>query len=293
MLSSLGAGLLFPQFGAMPDWFITLAIAITIFCASSKVAVQDFNLANLRQGTVFYVIRFLLLPVMIYFAFMAFWPDLGQVILLFTLAPAGVTIPAWAGMLGGHAGLAMGLVLLSSIFAPVAIPGIFELVVGQHVAIDTVGMFVNLLIMVVLPLGLYMALFRRWPQGHAFIKDHTSFVTVILMFLVVAIVIARKNEYLMADPAMVVGYVLLLGVLQAFFYAIGWYFAFAKMPDVKITYALASGAPNIALAIALAFMFLPGEAGVIMVIGEIPWILGMVIFKRILSWRGLSPARNA
>jgi BASS family bile acid:Na+ symporter len=282
------AGMLLPGLALVPGAALPWIIGIILLFACSRIEPAD--IARIRPSEVlgFYLLRFLLLPVPVYAALHFAWPRLAEAGLLTALMPAGATAPALAGILGGNPALALGLVALSSLAAPVAVPAVFSLVGGAHIQLDTGAMMLTLALTIFTPVLLYGLVLRRVPPLARAMKANASAAALLLIGFALAVVVAKRRDMILADP----GFVLLAAAFQAglsfCFYAAGW--AMGSLPGearrrAAISYAVSSGAVNIVLGISLALLFFPPETSLILVAGEIPWVLALPLFRAFLARR--------
>jgi predicted Na+-dependent transporter len=66
-------------------------------------------------------------------------------------SPSGITAFIWVGIFKGNLGLALALILLDTIAAPLVMPGTVFLLLRTRVSLDIMGMALSLLLMIVLP----------------------------------------------------------------------------------------------------------------------------------------------
>ena len=79
-------------------------------------------------------------------------------LLLFALIPVGVNSVLWTVMLKGNIALTLSVLLLDTILSPIILPLSILLLTGQSVELDTIGMMMSLLQMIVIPSILGMAI---------------------------------------------------------------------------------------------------------------------------------------
>jgi len=72
--------------------------------------------------------------------------------------PIGLTSIVWTGIAGGDVVLALVVVMLDTLLAPLILPGFFALVLGQSVAVNYSQMILDLILMIALPSIAGMAL---------------------------------------------------------------------------------------------------------------------------------------
>ena len=77
--------------------------------------------------------------------------DLITGIVLEYSVPIGVVSFMWVGMFDGNGSLALAAILISTVISPFTIPVTLQLLLGQTVQMDAVGMMVNMIFMIALP----------------------------------------------------------------------------------------------------------------------------------------------
>jgi len=85
-----------------------------------------------------------------------FYTRLG--FLISSVIPIGLTSIVWTGIAGGDVVLALVVVMVDTLLAPLILPGFFALVLGQSIAMNYSQMVLELIVMVVLPSLAGMAL---------------------------------------------------------------------------------------------------------------------------------------
>ncbi len=81
-------------------------------------------------------------------------PALALGILLVGCCPGGVSSNIMSYLCHGDVAFSVGMTCASTLLAPVMTPFLMELTAGQIIAIDAVGMFLNILIVTIIPVGI-------------------------------------------------------------------------------------------------------------------------------------------
>ena len=101
--------------------------------------------------------------------------------------PTGVLSLMWVALAGGNVTLCLSLVLLDTLCAPVVIPMTMQLLLGSVVQMDTLGMLMDLLLMIALPALAAMSIYQfSGSQKASFLKTRLSPFSKICMALVAA-----------------------------------------------------------------------------------------------------------
>ncbi len=72
-------------------------------------------------------------------------------LVLYTAIPLGVSSLIWIGMTGGNLPFALALIVLDSMLSPLIVPATLELLFGAELVLNARGVFIDLLLIVVLP----------------------------------------------------------------------------------------------------------------------------------------------
>ncbi|MEK5415522.1 bile acid:sodium symporter family protein [Paenibacillus sp. FSL L8-0708] len=113
------------------------------------------------------VILHIVMPLIGWLAAMAFFPGdpytVTGYVLLFAI-PTGVVSVVWVSMYGGNIALTLALILIDTLLSPIVVPGTLYLLMGASVEIQLGDMMKGLLWMVVIPSVVGMLL-NQWTKG--------------------------------------------------------------------------------------------------------------------------------
>src|SRR5690606_4551789 len=141
------AGFILPQFGEISGILILCVLSLIIFSSSFKVS---FSIEFFRERALliisFYVLRFLILPVVLFYLILPFSSFYASCLFLLFVLPAGVTAPAFTNVFGGNVALALVLLILSSILTPIVLPLLSGLLMTEVLEIDQFKLFSTLFI---------------------------------------------------------------------------------------------------------------------------------------------------
>lgn len=118
-------GFFAPGLDQLPKALVLFVLALVIFFSCSQISRDEFRQIHYKEALGFTLLRFVLLPVVIYFAIRPFVPDMAEAVFLLCLVPAGVSVGALCAISGGNTTLGLGITVLSSLMAPFSIPLLF------------------------------------------------------------------------------------------------------------------------------------------------------------------------
>jgi len=283
LIGAAVVGMVMPGIDLIPKWLVLPIIASVIFLSTSKIAHEDFLAIQYSRAILFTLLRFIFLPVLMFIAMNKFIPTYSSSIFLLALLPAGVMSPVLVHVMGGNITLALGIVVISSLMAPITLPLAFAFFGNSGVTLDAMSMFWNLAIVIVFPMFLYGLCARHMSSLTVRIKQNASCFTVLLMSGCMLIVVAQRREVLFQNIPFLVKSLLVMSLAFASFYVMGWLYPSGKQKRTQIAYALTSGAMNNMLGISIAFLYFPPEVSLFMVLTEVPWVLSLPLFQYLLE----------
>lgn len=95
-------------------------------------------------------------------------PALALGILLVGCCPGGVSSNIMSYLCHGDVAFSVGMTCASTLLAPVMTPLLMQLTAGEIIAIDTIGMFLNILIVTIIPVGIGCLLNYRYSRRPSF-----------------------------------------------------------------------------------------------------------------------------
>lgn len=133
---------------------------------------EDWRTLVLANGTMLVGLPFLVAVPLATFA-----PEWTLPFVLAAAMPTGLTAPAVVTILGGRTSLAVLISVSTSLLAPFIVPLVLRVMAGQHVAIDTVGMMMNIAWVVIVPL-MFSAL-AQWKIGQKRVEKYSDLIRLV------------------------------------------------------------------------------------------------------------------
>ncbi|GIQ69845.1 bile acid:sodium symporter family protein [Xylanibacillus composti] len=216
-------------------------------------------------------------------------------LVLYTAIPLGVSSVIWIGMTGGQIPLALALIVLDSILSPFIVPATLKLAFGTELALNAQGVFVDLLLIVVLPTLLGATLRDRRRSAADSIRPVALPLSKLAFLAVLALNAAAIAPYALewkADlPLLLPGIVLLIAIG----YAVGaWTVGRTKTMQAaeeeapRLTMAYAIGIRNISLGLVIGLAYLSPQASVPIVLAILLQQPAAALVKRITDTRRLN-----
>ena len=283
LLVACVAGLLLPLQN-VPDVSASVALGMLTYASCFKLRDSGFAEIRWKYIAVFYVLRYLMLPVLLLAIAHIISPRYAMGVFLLALMPTAVSSPAFAHMFGGRVSPAFAIVLLSTVLAPIVIPLQFSWLGDRAVAPSPYPLFRTLAFCVFVPIIFYMATlrFQRWGE---LMYVNVKLISILLVFFVIALVIAKQRDVILADPAaLILPLGLCIGCYIIFLIG-GWAFSRGEKNDARISYTTCSGFNNVALGVSLALLHFPADVILFIAASEIGWALLPTMFKLFLRWK--------
>ncbi len=237
--------------------FIMLTMGLTLTAADLRILASrpwDICLGTLAQFTIMPLVAFSLTHLF------GLSTGLSIGLILVGCCPGGVSSNLMSYLCRGDVAFSVGMTTVSTLLAPFVTPALVLLLADQSVEIDAVGMFLNILIVTLLPISLGFGMNAWLGKREAFAKVRgvmPSFSVVALAFIVGGVV-SHVKPFLEDE-----GLGLLLVTFAAVFchnslgyllgYMIGHVFRFSKAKNRTISIEV--GMQNAGLATNLASTF--------------------------------------
>lgn len=180
--------------------FIMLTMGLTL-------STDDFKVLLHRPLDIFIgaCAQFILMPLIAYTLVHVFGLDrqLAIGILLVGCCPGGVSSNIMSYLCHGDVAFSVGMTCASTLLAPLMTPLLMQVTAGEIVAIDTVGMFINILIVTIIPVGIGALLNYIYSRRKEFatLQSLMPGFSVIGLACIVGGVISAVHDQLVANRA--------------------------------------------------------------------------------------------
>ena len=171
VLTAMIAGILFPQTFKFLAPLSTPLLILIFFTSSLRLQLQELigYAKDWRLLILSNVMMLFAMPILMWLPTHFFAPDWALAFLIVGAMPTGLTIALIADLFGGKTSLAMLVSVTTSLLAPITVPIVFLLVLGQSVAIPVFSLFSSLFLTIVVPFLTAMLVKTKAP---AFVKKH-------------------------------------------------------------------------------------------------------------------------
>ena len=246
----------------------TVILGLIMLTMGLTLTTKDFMIVLKRPFDIFVgaVAQFVIMPGVAWLL-VHVWhlePALALGILLVGCCPGGVSSNIMSYLCHGDMAFSVGMTCASTVLAPVMTPLLMQFTAGAIIEIDTVGMFLNILIVTILPISIGCVLNYYYSKRDSFktMQALMPGASVILLACIVGGVISTVH-----DPLIKRGFMLFIWTFAVVFchntlgYLLGWLsgrlagFNTAK----KRTISIEVGMQNAGLATVLAGTFFAAQ----------------------------------
>lgn len=275
-------GFVLPQPGELSGSLILAVLCFIIFASSFKVDFSpDFFRAQTKTVVGFYIIRFILLPLLLFWIIQPLSPFYATALFLLCVLPCGVTSPAFSNVFNGNITLALALLILSSSLTPLVLPYLSSLLMTETLKVDQFRLFATLFITVIFPYLAHLPV-RRHQGVSRWMRNHDSFISIFGIATIFALAIAEYRPVLLSDTAQILPYFIINLLAFLFLYVFGYGIFFKAHNANKVALLFSSGANNVALGVVISFLYFPTETGVFFVVSEIVWVLVLIPVRKLM-----------
>ena len=279
------SGLFVPILNTNTSIIIIIALAVIIFTSFFNVELnRNLVTEDLLPVSKYLAIRFVILPVVLYYIIVPVSPFYAATFLLILLLPAAVSSPAFTAMFNGNVSLSLKILIFSSFLSILTIPMLCSWLLSKDVDIDSRHMFYTMVYTIVIPFIVHLPL--RKLKGLKRVLITNSPLITALGLMIVFIAATSKNRSIIFDhPLKVLIYTLVSVISYLLLYLFGYGVMSRQDKTRRIAYSVSSGANNIGLGVTITALFFPGEVNVFFIIAQLSWIF-MLIPMRYFYKRG-------
>ena len=186
----------------------TVILGIIMLTMGLTLTTNDFRILAKRPLDILVgaCAQFLIMPCVAYLLVRVFHlePALALGILLVGCCPGGVSSNIMSYLCHGDVAFSVGMTCASTLLAPVMTPLLMQLTAGEIIEIDTVGMFLNILIVTIIPVGLGCFLNYTYSKRPSFptIQSLMPGLSVTCLACIVGGVISTVHDSLIARGLM-------------------------------------------------------------------------------------------
>ncbi len=276
LLGSAIIGLFAPLPNLDTSTLIIFALASVIFSSYFRINLDSKLLkADWSSIFIYFFLRFLVLPIIVFFMFRPFTNFYSISFFMLLLLPSAVSSPAFSAMYNGSVSLALKILIFSSFMSIVSIPFLSGLILAQSVQIDSTHMFLILIYTIIIPFVGHIP-FRKLTAINSFFKNNNPVITALGLMSIFVFSTSKNRDIILSNPSKVLVYAGISVVFFLILYILGYYLIPKAEKRKKVAYSVCSGANNIGMGVTLTMLFFPGEINVFFIVSQIAWIFVLI-----------------
>jgi len=206
--------LLFPEvFGALKPTLINPLLGVVMFGMGLTLKLEDFKVVFSRPKDVIIgcLAQFIVMPLLAWLLARGFSlsDELALGVILVGCCPGGTASNVITYLAKGDLALSVGMTGVSTLLAPLLTPFLTWLLVGQHVNVDMVSMFLSILWVVILPIVAGLLFRSLLPKFTESAVAYLPALSSLAIAFIVAIVVSANSAKLMVGGWLIILVVML------------------------------------------------------------------------------------
>ena len=184
---SMAAGLFWPESAGRLSPYLNLLLMILLFLAFLKINLNDIRKElqrHFREFLLLTALKLFLLPSLVYFLSVRFFPEYALGLLLLAGVSTGVSAPFFAALVGAHIPLVLLLTVTSSMLLPLSLPFMAKLLAGQTLAVDPIHLGGLIGAIIFIPLAAANLSQRFWPGLTQWLGGYSYYPSLLLIAVI-------------------------------------------------------------------------------------------------------------
>ena len=250
--------LLFPApLGAIDTWYINPMLGLIMFGMGLTLSAQDFRIVFSRPKDVLMgcLAQFTIMPLLAWLLSLIFSlpKELALGMILVGCCPGGTASNVITFLARGDLALSVGMTATSTLLAPILTPLLVWLLAGTMVNVDTIGMLLSIVYVVIAPIVVGLLCQRYFPTLTRRMVPYLPAFSSIMITFVVGIVVSHTSDKLLTGGFIVILVVMLHNLCGlAFGYTLGKWFHLSREKCIAVSIEV--GMQNSGLASSLAVL---------------------------------------
>ncbi len=281
LLLSCMIGMMVPSFGDITPRLVMIALAFIIFCSFFQIEFSPRALAaDFKLSLQFWLIRFVIIPVVVFLVLQWFSDFYALLMLLIFLLPAAVASPSFTILFGGKPDLSLKILIYSSFLSVLSIPLIMGWLPGSLVKVNAGQLLMTMVYTIILPFLIHLPL-RKIRVVRNTIGRYNALFTLLGLGIIFIAATARNKPAILADPVLVGLYAVIALLLYSVLYLTGFLLMPSKSRQERMTMSISSGANNIGLGVTITALFFPGNMNVFFIVAQLAWVIALIPLRKI------------
>ena len=285
VFSAMGTGIGLPEFGRIFTPYPLYFMIIVLFFSFLKINfLQVF--ADVRERAVILfvlcLLKLFIIPIVLFFLTQALWPEYAVPVLLLSGISTGVVAPFISTLLEASTLLVMMMVVVSSLLAPLSLPALVSLFVGQTIEISFLAMVKVLAMVVFLPAVAVILLRHLYPSSLEKLERVQSPVSLSMFACINLGVFAKYSSFFLKSPTVVGKTILVAFVLSVIYHTVGFLVTWEKKREDRLAGAISFAYMNNVLVVVFSSQFFGPLAPTLAALYMLPFFT-MIVPARIVG----------
>jgi bile acid:Na+ symporter, BASS family len=294
VISSMTIAIIYPDFGslfqALPI-YCSMALFFLSYLSIELTAVWNALKGHSRQIMTFTIMKLIILPIILFFAFNYFAPAYALSALLLTGVSTGVVAPFISNMVKGNSSLVLVVVVITSALAPFTLPVLIKIVTASQVEISFFGMIRMLALVIFVPILAVEALRRLLPGLLATLMKKQVPLSLILLAIINLGVFHRYSHFFKKEPNIIIIASIVAIALSVIYCFMGIIFFWRSSLENQLAGIVMFGNINNVLVLVFSSEFFGPVETLVAAMYVIPFF-GLVIPLRYHYYRKTKPFRR-
>ena len=285
VFSAMGVGIGLPEFGRIFAPYPLYFMIIVLFFSFLKINfLQVF--ADVRERAVILfvlcLLKLFIIPIALYFLTQIFWPEYAVPVLLLSGISTGVVAPFISSLLEASTFLVLMMVVVSSLLAPLSLPALVSLFIGQTIEISFLAMVKILAMVVFLPAMAVILLRHLYPSSLEKLEK-VQFPVSLSMFACINLgVFAKYSPFFLKSPLVVGETILVAFVLSVIYHMVGFLVTLGMKREDRLAGAISFAYMNNVLVVVFSSQFFGPFAPALAALYMLPFFT-MIVPARIVG----------
>ena len=238
----------YPLYGMMAFMFLSF---LSIRLSEVRNTVQN----SWHAIVILSIVKMLILPILMYYLCLHFWPKYALAILLLTGTSTGVVAPFIANLVGANSALVLVMVVVTALLVPFTLPALVKILAAETITISLFSMIRLLTMVIFIPLTAVELLRYAWPSLSSGILARRYPLSLILFALINMGIFSGYSEYFFQNPAVLVETAVLGIILGGLYIITGIVCLWRNSVDNQLSGSIAMTNINNVLIIVFAAQF--------------------------------------
>lgn len=261
-----------------------LMIMLSLVFLKTDVSQIIQNMKDYKLIAWVVVLNIIIIPLLLFYAINPLNHNFAVGALLLTAMPAAIASPALTDIVKGNTALSAGIVIVSSLLAPLTVPFLFWLIRISDLSINPWWLLVDIAVVIIIPLIISQLVKKYKPR---FVERNQHIFTSVNVFILAAMVyaaIGSQRDAMMINSLKLILDTVFLYLIFILLHVLGYFMGHSKSRDDKIAITVVSAYRNNGLAIVLAAVYFDPAILILMVLTELPWNTLLIPFRRIARY---------